>query len=586
MKNNEFDFLYYVYKNGLDGYRKIAQSTNISLGAISKLANKFKEIEALDEKGLTPKGIELLKPYKVDNAIIMAAGMSSRFVPLSLEMPKGLLKVKDEILIERQIKQLHEAGINDITLVLGYKKEMFFYLEKKYNVKIIINPEYNVKNNCETLYLARNILKNTYICSSDDYFTENVFDEYVYTSYYASIHVEEKSDEWYMIKNNKNEIIKVNKFGDDGDIMLGHVYWNHEFSEKFRELLIKHHELGDYDDSLWEQLFTDNIKKLPPMQVKTYPSDVIFEFDSLDELRRFDEKYVKNTPSKIINNICRLFNCSANEITDFKPIKEGLTNTSFIFKLNDKLYVYRHPGDGTENIINRKHEKKSLELAKKLNVDPTFIYMDEKEGWKVSEYVKNVRIPDYHNFEDTKRILKVLRELHEHNLTVDWEFLPWEEALKIEDLLNAKDPSTMRNFLPLKEKIAKLVEAVKGDGIEKRFCHCDTYAPNWMLTDNETILIDWEYSGNADPGCDLGAYIMDAMYEVEETEKFISEYLQENNTPVAMFHHLAYVAIISYYWFVWALYRESCGAVMGESLHNWHTMAEKYSTYLVEKHLK
>lgn len=66
MKNNEFDFLYYVYKNGLDGYRKIAQSTNISLGAISKLANKFKEIEALDEKGLTPKGIELLKPYKVD----------------------------------------------------------------------------------------------------------------------------------------------------------------------------------------------------------------------------------------------------------------------------------------------------------------------------------------------------------------------------------------------------------------------------------------------------------------------------------------------------------------------------------------
>ena len=119
MKNNEFDFLYYVYKNGLDGYRKIAQSTNISLGAISKLANKFKEIEALDEKGLTPKGIELLKPYKVDNAIIMAAGMSSRFVPLSLEMPKGLLKVKDEILIERQIKQLHEAGINDITLVLG-----------------------------------------------------------------------------------------------------------------------------------------------------------------------------------------------------------------------------------------------------------------------------------------------------------------------------------------------------------------------------------------------------------------------------------------------------------------------------------
>ena len=111
MKNNEFDFLYYVYKNGLDGYRKIAQSTNISLGAISKLANKFKEIEALDEKGLTPKGIELLKPYKVDNAIIMAAGMSSRVVPLSLEMPKGLLKMRNDLI---------KKGIIDKNFVLQH----------------------------------------------------------------------------------------------------------------------------------------------------------------------------------------------------------------------------------------------------------------------------------------------------------------------------------------------------------------------------------------------------------------------------------------------------------------------------------
>ena len=44
--------------------------------------------------------------YKVDNAIIMAAGTSSRFAPLSYEMPKALIEVKGEILIERQIRQL------------------------------------------------------------------------------------------------------------------------------------------------------------------------------------------------------------------------------------------------------------------------------------------------------------------------------------------------------------------------------------------------------------------------------------------------------------------------------------------------
>ena len=39
--------------------------------------------------------------YKVDNAIIMAAGTASRFAPLSYEKPKALIEVKGEILIER-----------------------------------------------------------------------------------------------------------------------------------------------------------------------------------------------------------------------------------------------------------------------------------------------------------------------------------------------------------------------------------------------------------------------------------------------------------------------------------------------------
>ena len=53
--------------------------------------------------------MDALKPYKVNNAIIMAAGMSSRFAPLSYERPKGLLNVKGEILIEREIRQLQEV---------------------------------------------------------------------------------------------------------------------------------------------------------------------------------------------------------------------------------------------------------------------------------------------------------------------------------------------------------------------------------------------------------------------------------------------------------------------------------------------
>ena len=102
------------------------------------------------------------------NAIIMAAGMSSRFAPLSLETPKALLNVKDEIMIERQIGQLREAGIDEIVIVVGYLKEKFEYLKEKYKVILIHNPDYLIRNNNSSIYAARNYLKNSYIGSSDN----------------------------------------------------------------------------------------------------------------------------------------------------------------------------------------------------------------------------------------------------------------------------------------------------------------------------------------------------------------------------------------------------------------------------------
>lgn len=109
------------------------------------------------------------------NAIILAAGKSSKFAPFTYEKPKGLFCVKGEILIERQIEQLQNAGIKDIYIVVGYMKEKFFYLEQKYNIKLIINNLFDKKGNLYSLYKAREYLSNTYICCADHYFIDNPF---------------------------------------------------------------------------------------------------------------------------------------------------------------------------------------------------------------------------------------------------------------------------------------------------------------------------------------------------------------------------------------------------------------------------
>ena len=585
MTRNEFRLLYGIKKNGMKTCRELSRLLHLSTGFISQTEVFFMGKGLIDQQGITPRGLTALKPFKVDNAIIMAAGMSTRFVPLSLEKPKGLLVVNNEVLIERQIEQLRDAGIDEIILILGYMKEAFFYLEKKYsNIKIIINPEFNTRNNVHTLYLARQYLRNSYICSSDDYFVENPFEEHEYQSYYASEYVTEKTDEWYMIPDRKGNIAKVRKTGAEGYVMLGHVYWDRNFSASMLEILNSNHETGEYDHTLWEQILADRVKKLPSMEIKRYPTGTIFEFDSLDELRKFDSKYVNHTDSRILGNISSVLDCKEGDIVNFRTIKEGLTNSSFVFEVFGQKYVYRHPGEGTQSIISRPHEKKALELAKSIGVDPTFIYMDGEEGWKISTYIESIRTPSYNSFEDSRRVLGVLRDLHNRKLSVNWSFMPWEEAGRIEQILRTQkggiaDPE----FEQLKNDVEKCFRRCNGDGVGIRFCHCDTYAPNWILTDEQTILIDWEYAGNADPGCDIGCYVMDSMWEVDETEKFIKEYCGDTYNQTLGFHYLAYTAIVSYYWYVWALYREACGAVMGESLYNWHVMAERYSGYLVRE---
>ena len=582
MNKEEFYVLNSLYDGSLGRASNLSEIESVRITGNQSVYNQLEELGMIRNSRLTEEGMHALEPYRVNNAVILAAGASTRFIPLSLEQPKGLFEVKGEKLSERQIQQLQEAGIKNIIVVIGYKKEMFYYLEDKYGVKFIINDTFNIKNNIESLYLAREELKNTYVCVSDSYFVENPFHQFEYQTFNAGISVKKEMNEIYADTDSDGRIIAMEKGRSQGQILLGHAFWRKDFSDAFVALAEADREVGKYNNEFWERLVKDYLNELPPMYFKEYTASSIFEFDYFEELREFDVQYLGYTHSEIIRNIKLIFRCDEEDIVDFRNVSEGMTNTSFIFKINGVDYIYRHPGDGTESIINRKNEKTSLIKAKEIGIDPTYIYADVNEGWKISVFVPQFREPDYTSFEDSKKVLEVLRKLHRSDVKVDYGMEPWKDAGDMEALLLSKDPECFRRYENLKKKIGTVYEKTLGDGIQKCFCHGDTYKPNWMFKpDGEVILIDWEYSGYSDPGIDVGYYIVDAMYEFDEAERFIKEYLQENYNETTKFHFMAYTAIIAYYWFVWAMYRESCGAVMGEALENWRIMAEKYVDYLL-----
>lgn len=278
--------------------------------------------------------------YKVNNAVIMAAGTSSRFAPLSYEKPKALIEVRGEVLIERQIRQLREAGIEEIYIVTGYKAEQFSYLADKYGVVLRHNPYYETRNNNASIKVVEDILKNTYICSADNYFLENPFENVVNKAYYSAVYADGDTKEWCITTDAEGYISRVDIGGRNAWYMLGHTFWDEAYSKKFVEILDQEYDAPETADKLWEDIYIEHISELK-MKIRKYPKNEIFEFDTLDELREFDGSYVNDTRSRIIKKISEKYHVSQGEVRGISTIKgENNEAIGFSFYIKGNQYKY------------------------------------------------------------------------------------------------------------------------------------------------------------------------------------------------------------------------------------------------------
>lgn len=291
--------------------------------------------------------------YSVDNAIIMAAGTASRFAPLSYEHPKALIEVKGEVLIERQIRQLQAVGIAEIVLVVGYMKEKFEYLKDKFGVIIVENNDYLKRNNNGSIFAARDYLRNTYICSSDNYFSKNPFETEVDDAYYAAVYASGETKEWCMTEDAEGYVNHVEVGGSDAWYMLGHTFWSEEFSKKFLEILLTIYDDPKTKDLLWESIYMEHLDTLK-MKIRKYPDDFIFEFDTLDELREFDESYRNDTRSPILKELSRTLGCEERDMVQVTAYKsKDNAAAGMTFRVGDNVYQYTYE---TKELRRMNHE--------------------------------------------------------------------------------------------------------------------------------------------------------------------------------------------------------------------------------------
>ncbi len=575
-----------IYENNKITQRELANIMGISLGKCNQLIKEALEKDLISydsETGvysLTKGGVRFLSDYRVDSAVILAAGFGSRFMPLTSETPKGLLEVFGERMIERQIRQLNAAGISDITIMVGYLNEKFEYLIDKYGVKLIYNPEYKTKNTLATLWRAREcfIGKNTYLCASDNWMRNNMFHTYECNSWYSSVYMEGPTPEWCLSYNKKGQITGITIGGEDSWVMYGPAYFSKEFSEDFFPVLETYYNHPGTEDMHWELVLMELINGTtyehstrrygfpkPLIYINKQPRNQVAEFESVEELQRFDEHFRSRSQDLAIKAAASILGVDESDIVDFRPTEAGMTNRSFLFSANDNDYICRIPGTGTEELIDRAYEKTVYDAIAPLDLSEKIIFMDAKNGFKISAYYEGSRNADPKNWDEVTQCMHLIAKVHESGIVFERDFNFSERITYYESLCNGYEKELFEDYDTVRGHITTLLARLEKLGREKRPCHIDCVCDNFLFVDDGTLrLIDWEYAGMCDPICDPAMWAIYSYYNEEEVNRLLQTYLGREATVEERFAYYSYIVLGGFVWCLWAVYKSSKGQDLGE----------------------
>ena len=578
MNRDKYKILKVLITEDVIDQRKISQLTKLSLGKVNNLLKELnKEKYISSNYALTSSGKEYVKSHHPQQATILAAGYGLRMVPINTEEPKGLLEVHGEPLIERIIKQLHEVGITDIKIVVGFMKEHYEYLIDEYDVDLIVNPYYVTRNNIYSLYLAKDRLANGYIIPCDIWFKNNLFSTLEDPSWYLFSDRLTDHSHWQVSKNTK---VKYTK--EPGNRMIGIAYLNQEDAEVLTGNLDEMIKAKKYD-SFWEDALAD--KKQFLISGRIIPNSEHAEINSYEELMELDSHsdHLKTEAIQIIEDTLKV---DKTKIHNIHTLKKGMTNRSFSFECNNKRYIMRIPGEGTDNLINRQEEYDVYQQIKGEPYTENILYLNPQNGYKLSEFLENTRNSEADDWEDVIKSMDLLRKFHQEKLQVNHQFDIWKQIEFYENLRDT--PSAYKDFLITKENVLNLKQFIQDNIHQWSLCHIDANADNFLINQQGKIfLIDWEYAGMQDPDLDIAMYAIYAGYNKQQFDKLIDIYYQDKCDKIIRYKIYAYAAVGGLLWSNWCEYKQSLGLDFGEYSLSQYRYAKEYSklvlNYLEEK---
>lgn len=574
MNKQESDILNTLLVEPFINQRILAEVSGHSLGIVNRSLKELIKTGYLDEAiRPTVKAVSEFKEKTPQRAIILAAGFGMRMVPINTEMPKGLLEVNGEPLIERIIKQLHEVGINEIYVIVGFMKEKYEYLIDEYGVELVINSEYAAKNNLHSMKLVKEHLENSYIIPCDIWCDRNPFHRHeLYSWYMVSDLVDNESN---VRVNRKMELVTVSE-SSGGNAMIGICYLVKDDARTVKNRIKQLCKNQRYDGSFWEEALYHKDRMIVSARV-VHSSDIV-EINTYEQLRDLDSDS-NQLKTDAIQVICAALNVKSDDIVDITVLKKGMTNRSFLFTCDDKKYIMRIPGEGTDQLINRRQEAQVYHAIDGKGICDDIAYINPDNGYKITEFLNGARVCDPSNYEDVKKCMKLLRAFHNQKLKVEHSFDIFGQINFYESLWEGM-PSIYKDYEKTKENVLSLKPYIDEHVSEMTLTHIDAVPDNFLFVEKDGIeqirLIDWEYAGMQDPHVDVAMFCIYSLYNKRQVDKLIAAYFTEGCDDATRIKIYCYIAVCGLLWSNWCEYKRNLGVEFGEYSLRQYRYAKEY----------
>jgi len=290
----QFNVLAYVAEHKEMHLKEFEAETGMDSSECACVCAELEGLGYIHQNQITAAGLEALEPHRVKRAIFIAAGFGSRLVPITLNTPKPLVRVRGTRMIDTLIDAVLKAGIDEIIIVRGYLYEQFDQLLYKYpTIKFVDNLAYDEANNIMSIYRVRNMLENAYVFEADLVLSNpKIIKKYQYSSCFLGIPVEKTNDWCFEVEDG---IIKQQMVaGKSCYQQVGISYWNAEDGHKLASDIDTASNLENGKELYWDQVPMKVFKDRYNVEISSCSSADIVEIDTFDELRRIDKMYEVN----------------------------------------------------------------------------------------------------------------------------------------------------------------------------------------------------------------------------------------------------------------------------------------------------